>query len=41
MGASPTDGEWPARDADVPRRHWTEGQLKGWPPTLSAGSVPQ
>ena len=41
VGASPTDREWPARDADVPRRHWTEGQLKGWPFALSAESMRQ
>lgn len=28
VGASPTDREWPARDADVPRRHWTEGAIE-------------
>lgn len=41
VGACPTDREWPARDADVPRRHWTEGQLKGWPFALSAESMRQ
>jgi len=41
VGACPTDREWPARDPDVPRRHWTEGQLKGWPFALSAESMRQ